>query len=120
MAPPAIAASPRHGPVVDTQGIVFGRVNGAVSVLLLTRLGHASVQTAGLAILSALTMIPPPFPQGRFGHPAVVAALTGRLAGAGLDVRGVRAGWAQLIFDAVRLAAALALASDHRQNRHVA
>lgn len=85
---------------------------------------------AAVAILSVLTMILPPYLQ--FGHvqPIVGAILFGCLAGAGLlalfrhgsslggigivglyiqDATGFRAGWVQLIFDAMLFVVAFAL-----------
>lgn len=83
-----------------------------------------------VAILSALSLVLPPYLQFGTVHPAVGAVLTGCLTGAGLlalfrhgsslggigivglyvqDATGFRAGWVQLGFDAVLFAVALTL-----------
>lgn len=41
----------KHGPLADTQGLVFGSTMAAASLVILTHLGLVTGQTAGLAVL---------------------------------------------------------------------
>lgn len=113
-------------------GLVFFVVNLPFYWLGWKRFGPAFVAKSFLAvaILSALTMILPPYLQFGAVHPAVGAVLVGCLTGVGLialfrhgsslggigivglyvqDATGFRAGWVQMGFDAILFGIALTL-----------
>ena len=144
-------------------GPVFFVINLPFYWLGWKRFGPVFVAKSFLAValLSGLTMILPPFLHFGAVHPALGAVLTGCMTGAGLlalfrhgsslggvgivglyiqDATGFRAGWVQLVFDAVLFAVALTLrdaatvaysflgavilnltiAVNHRKDRYVA
>jgi uncharacterized membrane-anchored protein YitT (DUF2179 family) len=51
--PDQIAATPRHSPIDDVQGIGFGVTMAALGMHILTHMGFVTGQTTGLAVLIA-------------------------------------------------------------------